>query len=126
YVDAGYSGDAGVFPAWRTGFSLFANLPAGFEADAGWRYLYFSNATNIFTAHVGKYYKNYLFGARTFLTPGGSGLSQSYNAFARYYFGGIYDYFEVLLGTGISPDDRSINELINTKLKTYKGSIFFK
>lgn len=126
YLDLGYSDAQRVFPTWRAGFSIFANLPKGFEADAGWRYLYFSNVTNTFTAHVGKYYKNYLFGVRTFLSPGESDISQSYNIFTRYYYGTIFDYFEVLLGTGISPDDRSINPLIVTHLKTYRGSVFFK
>ena len=126
YVSAGYSDNVGVFPRWRAGFSLYANLPASFEAEAGWRYLYFSAPTNILTAYIGKYYKSYLFGARTYLTPGRSGLSQSYNAFGRYYFGSTDDYIELLLGSGISPDDRSINQLITANLKTYKASAEYK
>ena len=126
YVEAGYSDNVGVFPQWRGGLSLYANLPKSFEAEAGWRYLYFSAPTNILTAYLGKYYKNYLFALRTYFTPGGSGLSQSYNLFTRYYFGNANDYLELLVGTGISPDERSISQLIANNLKTYKASLEFK
>lgn len=126
YVNAGYSNSTSVFPSWRGGFSLYANLPKSFELEGGWRYLYFSKPTNILTAYLGKYYKNYLFGVRTYLVPGGIGLSQSYNAFGRYYFGGADDYLELLLGTGISPDERSTNQLIASHLKTYKASAEYR
>jgi YaiO family outer membrane protein len=49
YVNAGYSENAGVFPKYRAGFSLYANLPKSYEAEAGWRYLYVSEATNIYS-----------------------------------------------------------------------------
>lgn len=126
YVEGGYSDNVGVFPQWRSGFSLYANLPKSFEAEAGWRYLYFSDPTNIFTAYIGKYYKNYLFGLRTYLTPGASSLSQSYTAMGRYYFGGADDYLELVAGTGISPDERSLAQLITYNLKTYKASLTYK
>ncbi|HWB26296.1 MAG TPA: YaiO family outer membrane beta-barrel protein [Chitinophagaceae bacterium] len=127
YVNAGYSNNVGVFPQWRGGFSLYANLPKAFEGELGWRYLYFSSSTNIVTAYLGKYYKSWLFGARTYLIPGGAGISQSYNALARYYFGGANDYLGLTLGTGISPDARAIDQLIATaNLKTYTAVIDFK
>ncbi|WP_207632464.1 YaiO family outer membrane beta-barrel protein [Foetidibacter luteolus] len=125
YVSGGYSDNVGVFPKWRAGFSLYANLPKSFEAEAGLRYLYFSSSTTIYTVYIGKYYKNYLFGFRTYLTPGNSNISQSYNITGRYYYGGADDYIGLTAGTGISPDDRLLNQQLNSKyqLKTYRASL---
>jgi YaiO family outer membrane protein len=109
YINAGLSNKSGVFPQYRAGFSLYANLPKSFEAEAGFRYLYFSDATWIYTGSVGKYFKNYWFNFRTYLTPGNSNISQSYSFNTRYYFGGAEDYLSFGLKTGISPDDRSNN-----------------
>jgi YaiO family outer membrane protein len=129
YVSAGYSNDVGVFPKYRGGFSLYANLPRSFEAEAGVRYLYFSNSTWIYTAYLGKYYKNWLFGARTYLTPGSSSISQSYSLSARYYYTGDADsYVALSAGSGISPDDRTTSSQLNStyKLLSKKASASWK
>ncbi|MDB5137298.1 MAG: hypothetical protein JWP37_3901 [Mucilaginibacter sp.] len=105
YVSGGYSGNVGVFPKYRSGFSLYANLPASFEAEAGFRYLYFTSSTWIYTASVGKYLGSFWFNFRTYLTPSNSSISQSYTLHARYYTGGADDYLSLGIGTGISPDD---------------------
>ncbi len=109
YVNFGYSGNSSVFPNYRAGFSLYANLPNSFEAELGLRYLYFSSATNIYTAAIGKYWKNFLFTARTYITPSVSDVSQSYSINTRYYLKGADDYIGLTLGTGISPDDNNQN-----------------
>lgn len=113
YVSGGYATEAGVFPKYRAGFSLYANLPASFEADAGFRFLNFSDNTWIYTAAIGKYYKSFWFNFRTYLTPGDSNISQSYALTTRYYFGGVDDYVSLSLGTGISPDEQN-NVLLNS------------
>jgi len=125
YLDGGYSDNVGVFPHWRAGASLFSNLPHAFETEVGWRYLYFTDPTSLFTIYIGKYYRNYLFGARTYLTPDNNRISQSYSAFVRYYFGGADDYVTATVGTGISPDDRTTAYQLysNYKLITYKAGI---
>lgn len=105
YASGGYSDNVGIFPKYRAGFSLYANLPAGFEGDAGFRYLYFSGPTWIYTASAGKYYKSFWFNFRTYLTPSNSSISQSYTFHVRYYTGGADDYLSFGIGTGISPDD---------------------
>jgi YaiO family outer membrane protein len=110
YVNFGYSANEGIFPQWRAGASLYANLLHAFEADGGFRYLYFSSATWIYTFSIGKYYKNYWLNARTYLVPGGSALSQSFTLTGRWYYGGADDYLSLAMGTGISPDDRSNNQ----------------
>lgn len=105
YVSGAYSGNEGVFPKYRSGFSLYANLPKSFEGELGFRYLYFTGATWLYTASVGKYYKNFRFSLRTYLTPSNNSISQSYALNTRYYTGGTDDYFSFSIGTGISPDD---------------------
>jgi len=122
YVNAGYSADEGIFPRWRAGASLYANLPHAFEVDGGVRYLYFGSNTWIYTFSAGKYYKNYWFNARAYLVPGGSSISQSLTLTGRWYFGGADDYLHLALGTGISPDDRGNNQQLasNYSLKSQK------
>ena len=127
YVDAGYSNNLPVFPAWRGGFSLYANLPKSFEGELGFRYLYFSGATWIYTASVGKYYKDWWFNLRTYLIPDNLKLSNSYTLTARYYFGGADDYLAAAAGTGISPDDRANSiQLSNKKLLAKKIGVEYR
>ncbi len=131
YVDIGYSANVGVFPHWRGGLSLYANLPASFEGELGVRYLKFSgDPTWIYTAYLGKYYKSWLFGFRTYLTPGiyTSTVSSSYTVSARYYYGGADDLVGFSFGYGISPDDRENLVLLNgaAKLTSYKAGINFR
>jgi YaiO family outer membrane protein len=128
YLSFGYSGDVGVFPKYRAGASLYINLPESFEAEVGTRYLYFSDATWIYTLYLGKYYKSWLFGARTYLTPSDNNISQSYNMMAKYYYGGADDYLHLNIGTGISPDDRPSAILLNSnyKLQSNKASVAWK
>lgn len=122
YFNAGYSDNtAGILPKWRMGTSLFANLPKAFEAELGIRYLYFTSDVFIYTAYVGKYYKSFLFGARTFLTPKTTNIAQTYIVMLRYYYGSVDDYVGLNVGTGLSPDDRRINVQLNStyKLRSY-------
>ena len=119
YVSGGYS-NFSIFPKYRAGFSLYANLPLSFEADAGFRYLNFGNNTWIYTGSIGKYYSSYWFNLRTYITPSNKSISNSYSFTFRYYFGGADDYLSLNLGTGLSPDDSSKDFLIGTT--TYKLS----
>jgi YaiO family outer membrane protein len=119
YLSGGYSGDVGIFPEYRAGFSLYANLPSAFEAEAGFRMLSFGDPTWIYTASVGKYYKNFWFNLRTFLTPSNNAISQSVAFNTRYYFGGAEDYISFGIGTGLSPDNPRNNLLYNNG-NTYK------
>ena len=122
YTNIGYSPDMPVFPKFRAGFSLYANLPHSLEADAGFRYLNFDSDTWIYTFGLGKYYKSFWFNARTYITPSNNRISQSYTITTRYYLKGASDYLLFFVGSGISPDDRSMaSQLNNTyKLQTRK------
>lgn len=122
YVSGAISDKSGVFPRYRAGFSLYANLPLSFEAEAGFRMLYFGSSTWIYTASIGKYYKSFWFNLRTYITPGGAGTSQSFALSTRYYYGGVDDYVVLTLGRGISPDDQQNNVLINTGTYRLKSS----
>jgi YaiO family outer membrane protein len=132
YVELGYCGKSnGVFPKWRGGASLYANLPKSFEGELGFRYLQFNGSpTWIYTGYIGKYYKSWLFGARTYITPSDytSTLSASYSLLATYYFGSAEDLIGATIGYGISPDDRynAIQLGLFNKLTTYKAGLFFK
>ncbi|WP_379964424.1 YaiO family outer membrane beta-barrel protein [Epilithonimonas sp. UC225_85] len=122
YVGAGYSNDVGLFPKYRTGVSLNANLPHSFEAEIGYRQLYFISNIWLYTASIGKYYKNYWFNLRTYITPDHKNISHSYTGTVRYYTKSAQDYFAFQIGTGISPEENSNNLLGNEtfKLKTFK------
>ena len=122
YANIGYSPDLPIFSKYRAGFSLFASLPKSFEADAGFRYLNFDNDTWIYTIGAGKYYKNFWFNARTYLTPGNSRISQSYTITTRYYLKGADDYLSFYFGKGISPDEQYQSLQLNSiyKLQTTK------
>jgi len=127
YVNAGISDRSGVFPQYRAGVSLYANLPKSFEAEAGFRYLYFSDATWIYTGSVGKYFKNYWFNFRTYITPAKESVSNSYSLSSRYYFKET-NYFGLALSTGISPDETANNiQLANMyKLKSDRISADYR
>ncbi|MCW3090956.1 MAG: yaiO [Ferruginibacter sp.] len=128
YTNIGYSADMPVFPKFRAGFSLYANLPRSFEADAGFRYLNFDSDTWIYTFALGKYYKNFWFNGRTYLTPSNSRISQSYTLTTRYYGKSADNYFSFSIGKGISPDDRSVVSQLNSdyKLQTKKISAGYR
>lgn len=114
YTNLGYSPDVGVFPKWRSGLSLYANLPHAYEAEAGVRYLYYTSSAYFYTLYLGKYYKSFLFGGRTYLAPSSTGFGHAYVATARYYFGGVDDYINVTASSGVSPDDRRYNLIVNS------------
>ncbi len=132
YINAGYTGNNnGVFPQWRGAFSLYANLPKSYEAEMGVRYLQFGNSpTWLYTAYAGKYYKNWLFGARAYIIPSNytSKAGVSYSAMARYYFGGAYDFIGISAGYGISPDDRYNAVLLDNRanLVAYKAGLLYR
>ncbi len=113
YLSGGYSSNTEVFPEYRAGFSLYANLPSAFEAEGGFRVLSYDDQTWVYTAAVGKYYKNFWFNIRSYITPSNSSVSQSGSLNIRYYFGGADDYLTIGAGKGISPDNPRNNLLFN-------------
>jgi YaiO family outer membrane protein len=116
YLNLGGSG-ASFFPSLRFGASYYHNLNKAWEVEAGYRYLGFSEVTNIFTASVGKYVGSWWFNYKLNVIPNGKqGTSTSSQVTARYYFNTADDYFSLQLGTGVSPDEetRDQSQLLNS------------
>lgn len=105
YVGAGYSDNDVVFPKFRSGLSLYANLPFRLEGELGFRQLYFTENIMMYTASLGQYYENFWYNIRAFIGPNQDRISQSYAANVRYYPKGALDYWGLQIGTGIEPDD---------------------
>ena len=124
YLNFGYS-NSDIFPKTRYGASLYYSLPLSFEVDAGFRLLKYSSDVWIYTTALGKYYSNFWFSLRTFITPSVQYASHSYSLTIRYYLSGADDYIALSGGTGISPDASSIDNQ-NYWLKSNSGGIEYQ
>jgi len=119
YLNAGYSSSF-VFPKYRLGGEIYTNLPASFELSLGVRYLDFvSSSVLIYTGNLGKYYKNYWFSFRPFITSKPSGFSFSGIFLIRRYFSDEDNYLTLLAGFGSSPTEIFYIEDIE-RLNSYK------
>ncbi len=119
YVSGGYSSSS-VFPKYRLGGELYKSLPSGFEISAGARYLDFSTVSVlIYTGNLGKYYKNYWFSLRPFITSKTSGIDISGILLIRKYQNKLGNYITLLLGIGSSPIELFFLEDIE-RLNSYK------
>lgn len=107
YLNYGYAKST-LFPEHRIGAELYFKLPKSFEGSVGLRHLYFSRTSTatLYTATLGKYYRNYWFSARTFITSNQSGVSNSYIIMARRYFADAENFLGLTTGFGFSPDQR--------------------
>lgn len=111
YVNAGVS-TSSIFPDYRLGLNLYKSLPNAFEGDAGLRYLNFSPSdVVIYTAALSKYYRNYFFTARTYVTPKSTGTSASFSLQARKYFYGPENYLNLRVGYGSAQEELRFQEL---------------
>lgn len=122
YLNAGVS-DAVIFPRHRFGAEIYHNFPAGIEGSLGFRYMAFASSNvTIYTGSIGKYYRDYLFTLRTYITPSAIGSSVSGSLSARRYFNDPDTYLTFSLGTGVSPDQTSPTAEI-LRLKSRKASL---
>lgn len=103
------------FPYSRFSIEPYTKLPASFEMSLGFRYLNFDDSrfvvfdaskVMIYTGSIGKYYGDYWFSFRPYLTPGKDGWSKSANLIVRRYLSDEDSYFSLILGTGLSPDEQ--------------------
>jgi YaiO family outer membrane protein len=103
------------FPYSRFSIEPYTKLPASFEMSLGFRYLNFDDSrfvvfdaskVMIYTGSIGKYYGDYWFSFRPYLTPGKDGWSKSVNFIVRRYLSDEDSYFSLILGTGLSPDEQ--------------------
>lgn len=123
YFNYGYS-VAEIYPNHRAGAELYANLPKGFEASLGMRYLTqlpkgydaslglgFSTSADrnasIYTGSVGWYKGNYYVSLRSYLTPRDNNTSGIAGLLtARKYLKDAKNYLGVNLGMGFTPELR--------------------
>ena len=109
FTNVGVS-DGTIFPDVRTSISLFYNFAKVFELETGGRMLFFNSKSYFtgiagITAYEGRFYLN----ARTFLGPKRlDKLIQNYQANVRYYFKSADNYLFLRVGSGISPDERTL------------------
>jgi len=118
-----------LFPSRRYGVELHQKLPKSFEFSVGLRYLEFSASNpKIITGSIGKYYKNYWFSLRPYITPKSYGTSTSINFIVRNYLKNANNFIALTVGMGVSPDERGrlVNDESLYKLKSYKGSFGFQ
>ena len=106
YLNVGVS-ESTLYPSLRLGAEPYVGLPRSFEGSGGVRYLNFSGSdVLIFTGSLTKYYGNWMFTVRTYLTPSEVGVSNSYSLRARRYLGGSRHYLQLQTGFGFSPEER--------------------
>ena len=111
YLNAGIS-NASIFPEYRLGFNLYKSLPKSFEADAGFRYLNFgSSDVLVYTGALSKYYGNYFFTARTYVTPKSTGTSTSFSLQTRKYFKSAEHYINIRAGYGSAQEELRFQEV---------------
>jgi len=128
YINAGYSPDY-IFPKYRSGISIYRNFPHAFEGEIGLRILYFTKTTILYVGSIGKYKGNFWFSFRpTFIASNnGNRFSQSYAFITRYYLKTTSDYLTLTLGSGLFPDDRTRETLLqNPDLKSLKMNLAFQ
>lgn len=116
-VSVGYS-DALVFPKWRLGASYFQTLPKGWEVDLGMRYTYVAEQ-NIpaGTLGVGKYFGSYWMHLRSYFQAQNENVYPAFTLTSRYYYNTRFDYVNVILGYGTSPDERVIQADLNQRVQ---------
>lgn len=108
YAGLGYSNDMPVFPKWRSGVSLFVNLPSSWEAEGGARHLYFDKNIFIGVAGLSKYLGSWLLNFRSSASFTQNFNDPSFSLSARKYLRNEKDYFWMQAGSGISPDESRI------------------
>lgn len=125
YVNVGYSPDANLYPKYRVGSDLYQSLGGGFEASGGFRQLHFSGNVHIYTASLTKYYGDWMFTSRVFLTPDTAGTSHSVQFQARRYLGNGTDYLGVRYGYGSSPVEvESLTDILVLNSQSFAGQFY--
>ncbi|HBL75742.1 MAG: hypothetical protein A2W90_17280 [Bacteroidetes bacterium GWF2_42_66] len=111
YLSYAFSLDE-IFPKHRLGAEFYQKLFRSFELSAGIRSLQFRSDEDvenkpvvIYTGSLGKYYRNYWFSFRPYLSSHSNGLSQSYYLTIRRYLSKKDNFVSLELGSGNSPDD---------------------
>lgn len=110
YMFLNYSwSDGDNFPQNRAGIEFYHVFKYDIEASLGYRYLNFPDAEDqhihIYTGSLGKYLRRYWISFRPFIIYDGTDISSRYMLSVRNYLNKEDSYVELVLGTGISPDN---------------------
>ena len=99
--------------------------PDALEASVGYRRLNFSDAVNVFTGSLGKYYRDFLFGTRLNQVAGGArGTSVSFSA--RRYSGSEGAYIGAeLAGGSVREDLRTVADVAATRNRSIGAEALF-
>jgi YaiO family outer membrane protein len=117
YAGVSYANDVPVFPKWRTGSTLYYTFVKSWEAEGGFRYLYFDRSIWMGTASISKYAGAWLLNARFFFSVRAPFENQSFFLKAQRYLKNEQDYVWLQVGSGVSPDEaRSIQLNMAAKL----------
>ncbi len=100
YVAGAYAPNALLYPEYRYAADLYQSLGAGFEGSMGFRRLGFGRGVNIYAGSLSKYYGQWLFTGRAFVTPDSAGTSRSCHGSFRRYFGDAGTYVGLRYGRG--------------------------
>lgn len=127
FANFAYS-NAAIFPKYRAAYSYLHNIKGGWEAELGARYQYKFDHLFSVGGSVGKYIGNYWLNFRAFVTPDNRRVSNSFALTGRYYLNTADDYFTAIVGTGVSPDDRTRNFQFSERLrnKSFRVSLGYQ
>ena len=116
YINMSYSNSI-VFPRYRFGYSFYFPEKNGWEPELGVRYINNDQEFFSFVGALGKYFGKYWLSLKTFVTPNGEKVANSYTLSGRYYINeSVDDYFTAIAGYGFSPDDRGRNFDITNRI----------
>ncbi len=109
YLNYGYSRQA-LFPSHRMGAELYRYAGPGVEVSLGYRYMGWSevNRVHLYTGSASYYYRQALFTARPSLVVAGNTVTYSFSGQWRQYFRQGNDYLQLILQTGLLPDERRL------------------
>ncbi|WP_423128972.1 YaiO family outer membrane beta-barrel protein [Gaoshiqia sp. Z1-71] len=110
FVNYAYSENA-FFPRRRLGVEYFYTFGSRFEISAGYRFMDFTIPepddlhVNIFTGSIAKYLGSYYASFRPYISYDGENTTYNYLLSGRRYLNKEESYLELVLGTGVSPDN---------------------
>lgn len=103
---------AELYPVYRLQLDLYQSLPLGFEVSAGYRLMKFDDHVNMVVLTANKYWSDWLFTVRSFITPGVAGTSVSVSGAVRRYFLDGALYVGLRYGYGLSKQElRTVNDV---------------
>ena len=128
YMNLNYaSSQSGLFPNKRAAIEVYKGFGSGWEASLGYRYMFFVSSienieVNILTASITHYFNNYMITFRSYLIKPETKLQSSNVLTIRKYFSSKYNYFDLQLFYGNSPDfpENNINNPDIYNYKSYK------